>query len=356
MKVEIVKDESGLEMIKEDWLKLESGFNSSFYQTFPYNSLWWKYNKDEYRELFILVAYHNNISVAIAPLYLEKRIKGPLSWTELKFIGMGDYRDIIFDSSLINYKTVFNRIMDFVYENDYRWDRILLSYIQKNSNLNYYFFEDDRFRPYYRHLNENPLLRFEKDNDFDIIESRMPSKTRKFRNKLKREVGYKFDVIRKINEDLFEEISNLHIRQQKKMREDLGRVERRSHYEEKSKYDFFKALALLDGKSVLFTLRNTEGELIFYRHCYLHNRVLYSWNTAYDFDYRDYRLNNTAFYEIFKYLSEQDEIDIFDFGTGSYPWKFRWANDYNTIYELDIWNKDTPKLVKSLFKIKDIIG
>lgn len=348
MEIQIIKDFKQLKTMETAWKDLEHRSPARFYQSYVYNKTWCEVNP--HLDLYILFVYHNAKLVAIAPFYLEKRKKSIFKWVELKFIGMGDYRNILYDPQEVNPKTIFHTIFSYLYEHAKDWDRLLLSYIEKDSALNFYILQDDKLRPYYTSLNENPVLDL-RDKTFDDIKNHMPTRINKYRNRLIRDGGYDFSVEQIVSESLFQEISELHQEEQEKMRELMDRKERVSHYDDRIKNAFFKKLSEDKNSSVIFTLRQ-NGKLIFYSYCYQYRSHLYGWNLAYDVNYKNYSLSNTAFYEIFQYLTQEKSYQFFDFGAGSYPWKFRWADDYNPVYELDLWSTCASKMLRILYKIK----
>ena len=135
MDIKIIKNLKELKKYKEVWDKLVSkDLQTTFYQSFDYIYLWAKYNLNQNSQLKIYLIYNNNQLVAIAPFYIEARKKAFLSWTELKFMGMGDYRVIICDDSLVNRKTVYRLIITTI-EDLANVDRILLTNIPDNNDF-----------------------------------------------------------------------------------------------------------------------------------------------------------------------------------------------------------------------------
>ncbi len=61
-------------------------------------------------------------------------------------------------------------------------------------------------------------------------------------------------------------------------------------------------------------------------------------------DFMNYRVGKIINFEIIQYLFENSEEMIFDFGSGRYPWKFEWTQNYKIVYELRYDNPSCKKL------------
>lgn len=345
--MDVVKIENVDDMgkYKEDWEELQkSDKQSTFYQSFEYSYIWCKHNLSREDELSIYAVYNNNKLVAIAPFFIEKRKKAFLSWMELKFIGMGDYRFILCDDSGVNRYTIYNLIMSTITELK-SVDRILLSYIPDNNDFLNYLLSSEKYNSFTNYLTENPII------NLHGKERIIPKKANKKRNKLKKDLNYRFDVKYSVSEELFEEFTNLHKTQQDFMKNKLDRKERRSHFNENKRNEFIKEVSKLDDSSLMFLIRDAEDELIFYRYCYSYKDKLYSWNSSYNYKYHNYNLSDVAILDMLDYLEKQEAFNLLDLGSGGYAWKFRWTKEFNLVYSFDYWkNKDT--LAYKMFKMR----
>lgn len=345
MKVVKIDQLSEMEKYREEWEEVMShDSQATFYQSFDYNYIWCKHNLSNEDELSIYLIYNNDQIVGIAPFYIEKRERAFTSWTELKFVGMGDYRFILCDDRRVNRSTVYNLVMNTVMELE-SVDRILLTYIPENNDYLHFLFSAERYNSSLEPLIENPVVYIGRD------EKVRPSKANKKRNRLKRDLDYRFEVATGVTDELFEEFTTLHKTQQDFMREQMGRKERRSHFDEAKRNDFVQELSQLPDNSVMFLLRDAEGELIFYRYCYAYGDTLYSWNSSYNYEYHNYNLSDAAILDILDYLEEQETYKVFDLGAGGYAWKFRWTKDFHSVYKFEYW-KNKRSLAYKIMKIR----
>ncbi|UCD55748.1 MAG: GNAT family N-acetyltransferase [Candidatus Omnitrophota bacterium] len=95
LKIERIESFTGIK--KDAWdALLESAVNTSIFQTFEYQSIWWKhFGETSKRQLLLLVAIDDGVTVGIAPLMTERipLVPNPV----IKFVGspVCDYIDFI---------------------------------------------------------------------------------------------------------------------------------------------------------------------------------------------------------------------------------------------------------------------
>jgi len=156
-------------------------------------------------------------------------------------------------------------------------------------------------------------------------------------------------------EEVYGEISKLHIYEQNYLAESKGRKERSSLYNDEFYSEFVKRIFDKNPKVITFIIEDLNNNLIIYDTCYLYKRVLHAWNMAYDPKFETYHIGRVLNSEIAKYIFESNIADIFDFGAGRYPWKFEWTNDFIFNYQLDMWNENTKqgRLYKKIHEIKN---
>lgn len=359
MQTKIITTTKEFHDMREEWETLQAKDPSiSYYSTYEYVKAWWDvYKEDKNKQLFIICVYQGKDIVGIAPLYITRRKKVFISWTELRFMGIGDYFGFIIDESKKNSQTIIKKIFDCINENSHKWDRLILTHIEKNSSLATYLFKSPVYYNNFNLLVEIPLLKIEKNKTFTDFEKDMPKKTRKYRNKLNREVGYKFKVIDNIDEKLYSRITEVHTKEQSYLIKYKNRKDRRALFEDEKRNKYLKSIICNNPKAIAFVLESNEGEIISYNLAYLHNNKLYSWNSAYNPKYADYRVTKVRYYEVFKFLYQNRIASTFDFGAGRYPWKFEWTNTFTSVYKLDFYREPSIKfkLLKALQMMKTIL-
>lgn len=345
--------------LQKDWKRLqEQDDDVSYYSTFEYNWTWWDvYKSDKNKSLFIIVVESNKTVIGIAPLIIEKVDKKFFTYRDLKFLGRGDYLDIIIDqSSVIKYKTTIKEMLDFIELKNKYYDRVTLTHIKHNSKLSSYMLRNEKYNNNYKYLIECPILIYKKFNNFEVYKNEfLGLSAKRYYKKLQREVGYKFRVVFNDSENVYEEISKLHINEQNYLATKKGRKERSSLYNDRLYSEFVRKIYNNNSKVITFVIENLEGKLLVYNTCYLYKKVLYAWNMAYDHDYEKYSLFKVLSAEISKFAFESNIADAFDFGAGRYPWKFEWTNDFIFDYKFDIWNIKTRKgmILKKIYNIKN---
>lgn len=351
MEIKIIKNDDDFKTLEDFWKKLENQSREiSVYSTYEFNKTWWNvYKKDKDNSLFLIYVFEGDNILGIAPLYIKNRKKGFLNWRELHFIGQGDYLNFIVDEG--KNQAVIKTLMDAIYDNKKYWDRIILPYISANTKLAHYLLKDDRYNKLTEYLVETPYIDLEEYQDIKDIQ--LPSKTTKYRNKLNREVGYKFKIITDIDDNIYKKITDLHKNQQEFLRKEANRKNRKSLFDDKLNNEYVDNLRKISENTMLFLLLDKKGDIICYRNTYKFKDTIYSWNTAYNIKYIDYRVNGTIYYEIFNYIIENKLVSKFDFGSGRYPWKFRWTEKFVLTYKYEDWNLEDNR-VRMVKKLMDI--
>lgn len=349
MEIQIIKTDEEFQAIKAEWKTLEEkDLSCSYYSTYDFVEAWWSAYQHSTRTLNILAVFQGNRLVGIAPLYVEMKKKGFLSFKELRLMGRGDYLGFIIDSEEST-AAIIRTMMKTLEDEPNLYDRINLQYISQSQSLSEFFFKQAQYNPLFQPLVEVPEIHLHRYETFSQFEKTIPSKTRKYRNKLRREVGYSLHVLNDIDEELYEQLISLHSKQQLFLQEQKGRTERRLMFENQQRKAFYRKSMCHNKRAYVFYLESDDGKILTYNMAYLYNRRLLSWNSAYDPDYESYRLSKVRYYEIFEYLFQERTVDIFDLGAGRYPWKFEWTSDFSMVYELSAW-QDDQKLWKFLYR------
>jgi len=349
--IEIIQKNESFLQLKGNWERLEKQSpDVTYYSTFEYNSIWWKVYKDQDNlSLFIIVVRQNDKIVGIAPLMIEKVKKKLFEYRVLKFLGRGDYLDFLIDFSLQKPQTVIKDIFKIIEENKNKWDELHLTHIKHNSLLTSYLLKS-KYNKYYTYLIEAPFLDLNGFDDFEDYCKRIVSKNVKtYLNNLEKVIGFNFFCE---HGNILEKMAELHIREKEYLKK-KGRSTRYSLYEDKNRLSFQNNMYNNSDVKKTFCITKNNGDLIAYRSIYHYKNIYFSWNTAYDPDYTDFRLGRILFYLMIKQGFKDNTFKILDFGSGRYPWKFEWTNTFNLVYELKYSNPDNKKL-KIYNKIKRI--
>lgn len=346
MHTRIITSTEELNNLKCYWERLqEQDKDVTYYSTFEFAKTWWEIYKEEgNKKLFIICVYDNKDIVGIAPFVLEVKSIFKIKYSILKFIGRGDYFGVVLDTHDRNEIIIIKSIFITIEENADKFQRIQLTHIKHDSILAYYLLRDSRYNEFFTYLVECPQIFLSKFSNFDEFKKIfVSSNSRKYRNKLKREQNYKFSVIYNNNDNIYEKISKLHVKEQKYLFEVKNRKERSSLFENKFYSQFSKLLYNENRNIITFIITGDEDKLIIYYTCYLYKGILYAWNTAYDSQYGKYNVGKVINYEIINYIFESNIAEIFDYGAGRYPWKFEWTKDFIFDYQLNMWNVKNKK-------------
>ncbi|KIZ30511.1 GNAT family N-acetyltransferase [Bacillus cereus] len=357
MEYKIISNKEEFYDLKGVWEEMERADSTiSYYSTFHFNYTWWEANRKNINlKLFIICVYHNNSIVGIAPLMLEKN-GNILNYWKLIFLGRGDSLNFIINRQQGNESKIIKEIFLGIEQNSNMWDKLELTHISEESLLFWHLMKNNKYNKYTNYLVQNPKIKLQDYRNFDEFKkNNVPAKTNKFVNKLKKEVGYKFEVINnKYDKNIFKEIIEIHKLEQEFLNQQKGRTERESLFEDPSKADFLYQL-FKDNENILtFVLYSGAGEIITYNTCYKFHDKLHFWNTGYHPSYVNYNLSKVRMYEIINYLFDNQLYYTIDWGAGGYPWKFEWTNTYLTTYALSMWNPNSKKAyyINRLAKIK----
>lgn len=346
MDLTIVSTAAGLADLRETWEDLEDRDpHAPFYVHHRFASAWWSgFAPRSSVDLHVVCVRNNNRVVAIAPFAIRRtgaRGTGPAI---LEWATHGDYRDLLIDPDAnVNADTVCKVLLRHVIE-DTGCHRVNLAGIPTTGPFAHYLLKSSRHNDHFRHHVETPWIDLTRHTDFDAFESAcVPKTARQYRNKLLRDHDVTFRIVRRSTPDLLARIAALH-RVEKEYLTDQGREGRRSLFEDESRYDHLEQVFTDTDDAVTFLYETADGDLVGYRTCWLHDRVLLSWNSAWNPDYKDYRVGKAIQYDILRALFEDRFADRFDFGAGRYPWKFEWTGDFTSTYRLafELAESDPP--------------
>lgn len=152
LKILLVDTWSNFSNLEADWNRLAETSAAHIYQTHTWLSTWWKYYNDQKNDsLFILIFYHRDNIVGIAPFYLQTdSVFGIKFYRRLCLLASGnafnksfgiflddgpsDYLDIIVKPGYE--KSVPDTLSDFLIENSSKFDEINLLNIREDSKIN----------------------------------------------------------------------------------------------------------------------------------------------------------------------------------------------------------------------------
>ncbi|CCO48253.1 hypothetical protein VIBNISOn1_480052 [Vibrio nigripulchritudo SOn1] len=351
MKGTIIRTTNEFLKLKESWDELQrENPDLTYNDTFEYNYNWWK-SFDEKRggELFLFTVYNTKGKVvAIFPFAIKVSRHYGLKIRTLEFISKGDQHNYLSTNDIGNKSKIFNLLFSCLEEHKDEFDKVKLSHLNLCSHFSKFLLKHQKYNKYFTLLVESPVLI--KKNHHSIKEYKqeyLSKNVKNLNNRLIKDVGYTFEVKR---DDCLDEISIVHKNQQSQETRD----KRRSLFED-DKYMLFLRKLYSQKTHYTFLLKNKSGACIAYQTAYFHNGRLLFWNMGYDLQYSQYSLGRIGIYKMIEYFFENPELEILDFGSGRYPWKFQWTSDISSIYILEYYSKNSKKiqLIERIKKLKN---
>ncbi|GIO53026.1 GNAT family N-acetyltransferase [Paenibacillus cineris] len=362
MMTKIVTDTDGFLKLREDWEKLTKiDPDATYYSTFEFNYTWWlTFGQDPGKELFIVCHYRDRELVAIAPLMIRQIDKKIAKCNVLCFLGKGDYFSFITDSSRFKSSILMKELFRTIEQHSSKWDKIELTHLQMDTKLLRYLLRHDRYSQYTEYLTSCSRINRDGFDSYEQFEKEMvDTKMKHKRIKLLRETGYRFRCVSGgQTRDIYEQIAQVHQLEKKYLLEMKGRKERRSLFEDRGMERFLRRLFEDNDHILLFYLESGDGEIIIYKCCYLYQGVLYGWNTGYSPKFSHYHgISDVLLMEMIRSLFEDDRADQIDFGAGTYPWKFRWTNQFSVSYTFAMWNESSrqSRLLRMLVRYRELL-
>lgn len=327
--IETLTSASAVADLERVWTELQEAEPSTpFYVHHHVVHAWCSaYEDDPAVHLRILVVRQNDAVVGIAPLALRSG-SGTRGRTVV-WASHGDYLDVLIDPQ-VSADAVCKELVDHVHA-ELGADSVRLGGIPQGSRLLHWLLRSPH-NPEVRPHVENPQIILSRFSGPDGLRGGvLPSKTRKYRNKLFREHDVAFRVLHDTDDELLTRLAQVHVAEKQHLQA-LGRDERHSLFEDPRRVAFLRGVTARPGSAVTFTLETADGRLAAYRTCFRNGRTLLSWNSAYAPAFEDYRLGKVIQYEILRHLVETGEADVFDLGAGRYAWKFEWTPDFLLTY------------------------
>jgi CelD/BcsL family acetyltransferase involved in cellulose biosynthesis len=259
--------------------------------------------------------------------------RGLLRLSSLSFVGHGftDNSDFLITR---NREVVIKAFLDYVSQNENRWDEIRLAQFSDASpnfdlvkgelGRKEYDFEttllirspyiqiEGEFEPYYKRLGKNLK------HDID----------KKLRRLAEKGVEPDFETVTCIEEKHLEELRELN-------RKRFEATQHRSFLLNGERYNFVRELAKTFNAnqwSHLFLFR-VKGQLVAYRLCFAYNDTIFDWNTSYDVDYFQYSLGKILLKPVLSYCFEKG-FRVFDFMAGDEDYKLKWTESMRSSYQI----------------------
>lgn len=347
MKVEILKTIEELKNIKEEWEELENKEKeTTIFQTYLYNYTWWETVKDLNKYVLnIIVVRDNNLNLlGIAPLVTEKLKKAFLEIKVLRFMAWGDYLGFLIKTDNTNSGKIISEIFKKI--DKLNIDKLLLSNIDINSILGICLKRHQKYSYLMEFQVECPRIRFNDYKNFEEFKiQNLSTSVKKQRNKMLKELEYKFISENNLKNNQFYNMSKIH----QELKAFLNKLDksnkRKTLYENREKNNFLEKYYKLSENINNFLMYDENNNIIIYDSSYFFNNRFFSWNMAHSSKYNSYNPGRVINYEIIEWCFNQKNKDlIFDFGCGGYPWKFQWTNDFTSVYKLEYDIKNTKKI------------
>ncbi|MGU8237639.1 GNAT family N-acetyltransferase [Clostridium perfringens] len=324
--------------IESEWKELEiKSKNDNFYNSFDFIKAIIDLKIVNNESLYIIVIKEGKNIIGIAPLKIVEKNIFFKKYKTLEFLAKADYLDFLVQE--LNHESIIKKIFQVITENEKMWDKIFLSNINEKSHLINYFLKDPNYNNMLNNYAKSPFIDFNCFSNIDNFKKIIPKKANKFSNKLKKEVGYEFEVSVG-NDKLIETICNIHMQEQKYLNKKHSTNDRKSLFEKSEHIELLKSLSK-KGYVKIFYLKS-KNKIISYNICYFYNNILYSWNSAYNTEFEKYRLSKVRYKELFLSLYENNlDYKKFDFGPDGYSWKFEWTDKWNNLYCFKMLNKNS---------------
>lgn len=332
MRLEVVSTIAELDALRDEWQDLElRDPTATFYVTHGFVRAWWSaYQDAPGHALRVVLWREGGRLVGLAPMSVRPAVSNGQTVSELRWASHGDYLTVLTDPTHTD--SVLRSFLGWLQQPD-EWHSVNLAGIPGDGPLAHHLLKSPLNRNFTYYV-ESPYIDLTPFDSFDAFaRDRLPSHTRKYRNKLYRETGVTFRTFRGDEEGILDRLASVHRAEKAFLVERKDRSERHSLFEDERRFAHVRA-AYADGDAVTFAYVDPTDRVIGYRTAYAHRRTYLSWNSAYLPEYERYRIGKVIQYDILEHLFRQQDADVFDLGAGRYPWKFEWTPAYRVTYRL----------------------
>lgn len=298
------------------WSKIVDSYGYFIQNSFIWCQTWWKYFKNDKRDLYIVTAEENNEIIGIAPLYVEHR----KFFTLLRFLGspLTDFHELIITKGR-RYEEIFNFILNFLDKFEV-CDAILFEQIN-NEGFEYGLLEKKLEKKF---VIECPIIEFGGLDWQTYINSLQSRNLRRDFKKKSRKLERDFNIDLKYvgHKDEFASyignIAQLHIDRWDKEDED-------SKFKSENLVAFLKEVfsSLMCREKAAMYILFGDGKIFAYRLGFIEKETFFDWNTSFDPDYRLYSPGKIITGYVIKKLIERG-FKRFHFMRGAYSYKKEW--------------------------------
>lgn len=298
------------------WNTIVESYGYLAQNSFDWCKIWWKYFKNNKRNLYIVTVEEDNEIIGIAPMFLERR----KIFTVLKFLGspQTDFHELLITKGE-KYEKILDCIVDF-FNTFKEWDIVLFEHI--NSEGSEYDFLDKKLEK--KFIIECPVVEFgglDWDTYISHIQSRNLKKEFKRRSRaLERDFRLEFKYVTLENEfaEYFDDIVRLHIYRWDTENED-------SKLKSEHRIMFIREVfcSLLRKEKAAMWILFGNGEMLAYLLGFLQGGTFYGWNTSFNPDHGYYCPGKVIFGYVIKDLIKQG-YKQFNFMRGGYFYKKGW--------------------------------
>lgn len=314
--------------LREEWEGLETP-EGAYYTTHRFVTAWWQsYRQAPGYRLHVVVVRQEGQIVGIGPFAFRPEVREGRQVDVLRWASHGDYLSLLHahGGSVAAPETItahilaeLQRIVD-----DEEAASVHLPGIPSDSELAWHVRTSQRYHKHLRFLVESPVI--------DLRAPRVvPSHARKYRNRLLRERDVTFATFEGDEHGILDRMAAVHRAEKNHLVQERSRTERHSLYDDDRRVEHVRRVFTDTGDALTFAFLDgaaATGQVLAYRTVFRHGRRLLSWNSAYLPELEDYRMGKVLQLQILEHLDEHglgEEVDEFDLGAGSYPWKFEWT-------------------------------
>ena len=336
--------------LREEWERLETP-EGAYYTTHRFVSAWWQsYRHAPGYRLHVVVVRQEGQVVGIGPFAFRPEVREGRQVDVLRWASRGDYLSLLHahGGSVAAPETItahvlaeLQRIVD-----DGEAASVHLPGIPSDSELAWHVRTSQRYHKHLRFLVESPVI--------DLRAPRVvPSHARKYRNRLLRERDVTFATFAGDEHGILDRIAAVHRAEKNHLVQERSRTERHSLYDDDRRVEHVRRVFTDTGDALTFAFLDGDaatGQVLAYRTVFRHGRRLLSWNSAYLPELEDYRMGKVLQLQILENLDVQglgEEVDEFDLGAGSYPWKFEWTPRQRLTYRFLLRPPAPAKVQKS---------